>query len=109
MQADPDQPGYRHLIFRPQPVKEMDRVSYYNRTPYGEGGISWEKGADTFTMQVTVPVSCHATVHVPASDPSKVFEVKSRTDEVTGILFKGMEEGYAVYEVESGSYNFIVQ
>jgi hypothetical protein len=35
--------------------------------------------------------------------------VKSRTDELTGILFKGMEEGYAVYEVESGSYNFIVQ
>ncbi len=108
MQADPDQPGYRHVIFRPQPVDQMDDVTYFNQTPYGEGGISWKNGSDSFSMKVTVPVSCRATVCVPASDPSKVFEGNSRTDEVPEIKFKGMNEEYAVYEVESGSYHFTV-
>lgn len=106
MQADPEEPGYRHLIFRPQAVDEMNFVRYINQTPYGEGGITWEQGEDLFTMQVSVPVSCHATVFVPASDPSKVLEVKSRTDGDRGVIYKGVEEGYAIYEVESGNYHF---
>jgi len=109
MQADPNEPGYRHIIFRPQPVDEMDFVSYSNNTPYGEGGITWERSENSFSMQVTVPVSCYATVHVPASDPSLVFEGKMQAEEGSGIQFIGMEEGYAVYETGSGKYNFQVK
>ena len=74
MQADPLEPGYRHLIFKPQPVDELEYVSYTNLTPYGEGGINWKNEKTFFRMNVTVPVGCRASVYVPTSDPASVYE-----------------------------------
>jgi alpha-L-rhamnosidase len=108
MQADPADPGYRHIIFRPQPVKELEYVTYTNKTPYGEGGITWRNEAGAFEMKVTVPVSCYATVHVPATDPSKITEGGEVADQVPGVTFKEMKDGYALFEVESGTYRFRV-
>ena len=53
MQADPWEPGYRHMIFKPQPVDELEYVTYSNRTPYGEGGITWKNSEGSFSMDVT--------------------------------------------------------
>jgi len=108
MQADPREPGYRHLIFKPQPVEELEYVTYTNLTPYGEGGITWKKSEGSFSMEVTVPVGCHASVYIPTSDPSRVYEGKTKAEEVPGILLKEVEEGYALFAVESGRYHFRV-
>jgi len=108
MQADPGDPGYRHIIFKPQPVKELEHVTYTNNTPYGEGGITWRNEERAFVMDITVPVSCYATVYVPASDLSLITEGGTATDQVTAVLFKEMKDGYAVFEVESGKYRFRV-
>jgi len=109
MQADWEKPGYRHMVFRPQPLEEMEFVRYSNLTPYGMGGIKWENREDYFSMEVTVPVSCKASVFVPASDPSLVFEGKRQAEEAPGVRYRGMEEGYAVFEVGSGEYHFQVR
>jgi len=108
MKADPLEAGYRHVIFKPQPVQELEYVTYTNDTPYGEGGITWRNEEDAFTMEIIVPVSCHATVHVPASDLSQITESGRSTDQSLGVTFKEMKDGYALFEVESGSYNFRV-
>ncbi len=108
MQADPRDPGYRHIIFRPQAIDELEYVTYTNLTPYGEGGITWKNEEGDFLMEITVPVSCHATVYVPASDPSQITEGGVKTDQATGVTFKEMKDGYALFEVESGSYTFRV-
>jgi len=108
MQADPQDPGYRHIIFRPQPIEELEYVSYTNNTPYGEGGITWRNKGEDFVMELSIPVSCHATVHVPASDLSLIREGNVSTDQAAGVTFKEMKDGYALFEVESGSYTFRV-
>ena len=108
MKADPLEPGYRHLIFKPQPVDEMEFVSYTSLTPYGEGGISWKNDEESFSMDVTVPVGCHASVYVPTSDPERVYEGKDNANKVPGILFKEVVDGYALFVVESGEYYFRV-
>ncbi len=43
MQTDETEPGYRHIIFKPQPVEEMEFAEYYNQTSYGEAGIKWQQ------------------------------------------------------------------
>ncbi len=108
MKADPLEPGYRHLIFKPQPVDEMEFVSYTSLTPYGEGGISWRNDEESFSMDVTVPVGCRASVYVPTSDPERVYEGKDHANKVPGILFKEVVDGYALFAVESGVYYFRV-
>ncbi|MBN1464935.1 family 78 glycoside hydrolase catalytic domain, partial [candidate division KSB1 bacterium] len=108
MNADPERPGYRHIIFRPQPVEEMEHVTYINNTPYGKAGISWKNRDGLLSMDVTVPVGCEATVHVPAENPDKVLENGVQSMKAAGVEFLKMEGGYVVFNVDSGDYSFVV-
>lgn len=107
MNIDPDNPGYKHIIFRPQPVTDMEFASYSNVTPYGEAGIRWENGDGTFKMNITVPVGSTATVFVPAEDEGTVKESGNSIGRgIADVSYVGMEDGYAIYNVNSGKYNF---
>ena len=106
IKADEMQPGYRHIIFKPQPVPGITSTVYTNKTSYGESGIEWKHEGDQFTMNVTVPVGCMATVFVPTPDDKKV-SVANGLDEF--IKEEGTTEGYAKYLVQSGSYAFMVK
>jgi alpha-L-rhamnosidase len=106
MQADPDQPGYKHIIFRPQPVDEIEWVSYSNHTPFGEAGISWKKEGGKFSMEVEVPVSCTATIYFPASADSEFLEGRKHLDKAASVEYLGTEGGVARIKVESGHYYF---
>lgn len=109
MRSDPDEPGYRHIIFKPQPVDELEYVTYTNLTSYGEGGITWKNDAEEFSMELSVPVSCRATVYVPAFGISKVSENGKNAIQAPGVEFLEMRAGHAVFEVGSGSYLFQVK
>jgi alpha-L-rhamnosidase len=109
MQADPEQPGYRHILFRPQPIADMDYVTYTNRTPYGQAGISWKnETGGRFVMDITVPVGSQATVCVPAKNRKQVLENGKKPDKKLGVDYVKMDAGYAVFSVASGSYHFEV-
>ena len=105
MQADPDNPGYKHIIFKPQPISELDYVKYYNQTAFGRAGIHWANADEQFTMQVTVPVGSTATVFVPASAQEQVREGDG-VPNPDQVKFLKIEDEYAVYEVGSGDYVF---
>jgi alpha-L-rhamnosidase len=107
MQTDSENPGYKHIIFKPQLIDEMSFVKYFNETTYGTAGIHWEKGKDGFHMNVTVPVGSTATVYLPAKSDQDVMELGGPVTGSEYIDFIGLEDGYAVYKVESGEYQFL--
>ncbi|MEQ9101567.1 MAG: family 78 glycoside hydrolase catalytic domain [Imperialibacter sp.] len=109
MQTDIADPGYKHIIFRPQPVDELDFVTYSNNTIYGQAGITWKNQPNDFQMNVTVPVGSTATVYIPASEKEAVTEGGEKAENSASVNFKGMEEGYAIFEVGSGNYNFVAK
>ena len=78
MSADENNPGYRHIIFKPMPCGDVTWAEYSNVTPYGKAGIRWdlepavENGASgAIKVAVTVPVGCTATLTMP---DGKVFD-----------------------------------
>jgi len=107
MNADPENPGYRNIIFRPQPAGDMTYASYSNLTPYGTAGIRWEKKHKSLIMDVKVPVGSTATVYIPAGSAGEIREngsaIKKNNKNIT---FSGMEDNYAVFRINSGSYLF---
>jgi alpha-L-rhamnosidase len=105
MNADPENPGYKHIIFRPQPIEEMDSVTYMTHTSFGEAGISWKNEPAQFKEDITVPVGSNATVYIPAARVEEVLE-NDRTPDPAIIKFLRMEEDYAVFSVGSGNYHF---
>ena len=108
MAADPQEPGYRHIIFKPQPVNGLDSIAYKNRTPLGDAGISWRQ-KNGLEMAVTVPVGCRATVYIPATSPKSIFEGDRPVAQVKDVHFQKMQEGCAVFQVGSGTYRFQVK
>jgi alpha-L-rhamnosidase len=106
MNADPAKPGYKNIIFKPQPAKDISFASYSNETPYGQAGISWKKENGKFIMKVNIPVGSTAMVYVPASAISKVTENGKPVGKEKSVTFVRMEKGYAVLQVSSGSYQF---
>lgn len=106
MQADRDNPGYRHIIFRPQPIADLTWVKYSNQTVYGEAGIHWSIQGENLSMQVDVPVGSVATVFVPLMKGGNIAESGLPVAESADVKFLKEEEGYRVFSVPSGKYLF---
>ncbi len=106
MQADPEEPGYKHIIFKPQPVSELDFVNYQYETSYGKAGIRWENQDREFSMKIEVPVGSYATVYVPNSSNREVLESGMAIEDSEGLKYLRTESGYSVYETRSGVYEF---
>jgi alpha-L-rhamnosidase len=106
MNVDPSQPGYRHIIVKPQPAGDLSFVSYANETPLGNASVRWEKNGTSFKLNVDVPVGSTATVYVPTADASSVAESGKKIKDSNIVRFQRMENGYAIYAVGSGKYGF---
>lgn len=106
MNADPENPGYKHILFRPQPVDDISFTSYSTITPYGNAGITWKKENGSLTIDVLVPVGSTATVYVPARNEDEVTENGEKIKQSETIVFDRIEEGYALFTVGSGEYKF---
>ncbi len=105
MNADPENPGYKHIIYKPQPAGDVTYVKYSNETPYGTASVNWTKNSSAFNLKIEVPVGSSATVFVPATTADNVSEAVGDDN----VKFIGEEDGYAVYTVESGNYDFTSQ
>jgi alpha-L-rhamnosidase len=58
-------------------------------------------------MTVTVPVGSEATVYVPVMKEKNVTENGRSIDESEEIEFVKQEDGYQVFKVKSGKYEFV--
>ena len=104
VKADEKQPGYRHIIFKPQPVSAITSTHYTTKTSYGEGGIEWKQEGDQFAMDIIVPVGCTATVFVPTKEGQTVSVADGIESKFVAETGKG--NGFTQFEVQSGKYRF---
>jgi alpha-L-rhamnosidase len=75
LELDPDEPGYRHIIFRPRPGGTLTWAEARLDTPQGFAGIQWELTQDGLKLDLTVPSGSHASLNLPEafSSPQKNF------------------------------------
>jgi len=103
---DPDQPGYKHIVMRPQPGGGLTHAKAGLHSMYGLIRSDWTLEKDTFDWQITVPANTTATVYVPALDDSRITEDGQPVETADRVTFLRKENGFAVFAVESGSYAF---
>jgi alpha-L-rhamnosidase len=105
---DPAAPGYKHSIIHPQlpPGHEMTFAKGAVGSPYGEIASSWKRDGSRLTLNITLPPNTSATVYVPCQAGKPVTESGKPADQAEGVKFLRNESGSAVYEVQSGSYQF---
>jgi len=107
---NPDEahPGYKHIVLRPVPGGGLTWAKGSYRSIRGPVNSGWTlEGERTLTLKVEIPANTTATLYLPASDASTVTEGGSPAAEAEGVKFVRSENGVAVYDLGSGSYEFV--
>jgi alpha-L-rhamnosidase len=104
--ADPDQPGFKHVIMKPCPVGDLSHVQASHRSPYGIVRSEWRRRGKAFDWRIEVPPNATATVYVPANSPEAVGGDGKRARQGGVVEFRHMEQGRAVFRVGSGTFRF---
>ncbi|HTI26954.1 MAG TPA: family 78 glycoside hydrolase catalytic domain [Kutzneria sp.] len=63
----PAAPGYAASLIEPQTPAGLSHVAATMDTPYGTIAVSWWKTANSFDLDVTIPVNTTATVSLPTA------------------------------------------
>lgn len=96
---DTAQPGFKHIIMKPQPVGDLNFVKATHNSPYGLISSEWHRDGNNFDWQIEIPANTTATVYVPASS-KKSFKV-------SGARSSRFQDGRAIFELGSGKYHFV--
>lgn len=103
---DESRPGYKHFTLRPRPVSDLTWVKSTYQSIRGPIISSWKVTDRQFDLIVEIPANTTATVYLPADSPNAVTEGGVPAHHASGVRFSRMEEGAAVFELESGRYAF---
>lgn len=103
---NPDKPGYKHILIRPQPDTRLEyaKASYDSR--YGRIKSGWTMKENELKIAVTIPPNTTADIILPHAELSKV---KIDDHPLHQVFPDATEVGENVkVEVGSGSYLFII-
>ncbi len=101
IQPDEAEPGFRHIVFKPNPVRGLKFVKASYQSLRGRIASEWTVEDGTFKLRVTVPPTAKASVFVPARSAQTV----TVQGEPAHLL--GVQRNLAQFEIGSGRYVFI--
>ena len=103
---DDAHPAYEHFVIRPYPGGGLNWAKGSYDSIRGKIESGWSLAAGKVRLDVRIPANTTATVYVPAKDATSVMESGNPANTATGVKFLRMEDGAAVFLVQSGSYSF---
>ncbi|MFF1883012.1 family 78 glycoside hydrolase catalytic domain [Pseudarthrobacter sp. NPDC058196] len=68
----PLDPGYRRILFKPQPGGGLTHASARHETPYGSAAISWRVSNTGLDVTIEVPTGTTARIELPGQPPVEV-------------------------------------
>ncbi|WP_270164515.1 glycoside hydrolase family 78 protein [Paenibacillus sp. SYP-B4298] len=116
IEADEQQPGFKHAVIRPQPGGKLSHARGTYDTPYGRYAVRWEQRGGQLELEVTVPVNATATVHLPGKAlklPALAELAVATGNTAYGSVGAGEEqaarsvEASRSYDIGSGVYRFV--
>ncbi|GAA2110677.1 alpha-L-rhamnosidase [Actinomadura alba] len=102
----PGSVAYRDLLLRPTVGGRLTWARARQETPLGAVACGWRLHEDEVHLEVTVPPSARATLHVPTGDPGSVREDGEELADRTGIEIVDSLPGALVVDLASGHYSF---
>jgi hypothetical protein len=103
---DPAAPGFKNVIIHPHPVGDVGWVEATYQSVRGPISVEWTRSDGAFHLNVTVPANTTVTVYLPAPEKENVTEGGRPVAESKGVTRLRREGDRAVYQIESGSYEF---
>lgn len=75
---DPEQPGFKNIILRPNFVNGLNQFEAKHKSPYGMIVSKWERKKKAVIYDITVPANSTATLYLPGNiKGNRVMELES--------------------------------
>lgn len=111
---NPLRPGWKSVRVRPHVLGDLTSAEASLETAAGKVRSAWKKGADSFSLEVTVPVGSSAEVQLPLLWPAaRLFESGKplqrpgpAVEPIPDVTYEGDEGGRAHVRTGSGEYKF---
>jgi alpha-L-rhamnosidase len=107
IKADPEQPGFKHIIMKPTPVGDLTFAKATHDSPYGLISSEWHRDGNKFDWQIEIPANTTATVYVPAKSFDSIIEAGKPLIKSDDIQFAGAEGDRILLQIGSGKYHFV--
>ena len=104
--ADPDDPGFHHIVLHPQFDSAIGAVRGTYDSPFGPITSAWKFVPESISWDVTVPANTRASIYLPASFAGKLSEGGKNLQPITEKSFAKESGEQIVYEIGAGSYHF---
>jgi len=107
----PDQPGYQHVVIHPHvdPSTHTTPITWakaHYDSIHGRIETHWRIEAGRFTLDVTIPANCTATVYLPTDSPDAARESNSPLDSVDGLSNVRTDGAEVLCQLAAGQYTF---
>lgn len=106
IRVDDCHPGFGHILIKPTPVGDLSWAGADYDSVRGLISSWWRRDGRKFTLDVSVPPGCTATVELPASDPKSVTESRLSFAVQQGITGIECIAGKVPIHISSGTYRF---
>ncbi|MGB8226046.1 MAG: alpha-L-rhamnosidase C-terminal domain-containing protein, partial [Sedimentisphaerales bacterium] len=106
LSIDPEKPGYKHIIIKPYPTRELTFAKAEHQSVYGKIISEWRWKDSRFILSITIPPNTTATVYLPAGSPEKVAVDNEPVSKSRIVKTVGFQDGWVILEVGSGIYDF---
>ncbi|GGA87475.1 alfa-L-rhamnosidase [Puia dinghuensis] len=104
-----DGPGYHHSRISPHPGGGLTSAAADLETCYGKISSHWRMTSDSLAIDIDIPANTTSTVYIPAPEGGVITEGGQKLSAVASIHIDGVEKGYLVLGLGSGSYHFLVR
>ena len=115
IQVDPHFPGWRKIIIKPYPVKDLNFASASLETFRGLISSAWRKDVNSFFLQVSIPANSQAEVQLPKmgwknivieEGGENIWQKGTLVSQKEGIDYAKENEDRIIIQIGSGDYQF---
>jgi alpha-L-rhamnosidase len=104
-----DGPGYHHSRISPHPGGGLVFAAADLETGYGPLRSHWRLEGTTLLLDLVIPANTRSTIYIPAPEGGKITESGQNLASVKEIRLTGVERGYLILDIGSGSWHFKVE
>ncbi|MBS3775510.1 MAG: family 78 glycoside hydrolase catalytic domain [Bacteroidales bacterium] len=104
---DEQNPGYKHIIFKPHPGGGLTSAKASHESLYGEIISDWEINEKKFNYKVVIPPNTSASIRLPNAEEGKVTVNSGMLEENGGIHNIRQEKDKLVIDAKPGTYRFV--
>lgn len=105
--TDKEQPGYKHVIIKPQPGPGLTSARATYDSMYGRIRSAWKEKDGHMIMEVTIPDNTTSSIFLPGADTEEVSEHdRSLEQGISGINSSQQQDNGVKLQAGSGSYVF---